>query len=73
MRSPIMQNITLAIRLLEISLLISQRPSPNDRQIGIPIGHPNSAVAMSNPIVLRSAVSKDLSHSRTGSLPVELR
>jgi len=43
------------------------------RQTGIPIGQPYSTVLMSVPMSIRSALSSDLSHSRTGSLPFSFR
>lgn len=50
---------------------ISQSPlwPLSDRQSGMPIGHPNSAVCISSPITFRSSGVRPKSQSRTGTLP----
>ena len=49
------QKTTREILPSDRALRISQRPFPSDLQRGMPIGHPNSAVAMSDPTIFRSS------------------
>ncbi|MGH7000899.1 MAG: hypothetical protein ACREEA_05275 [Stellaceae bacterium] len=42
------------------------------RQVGIPMGYPNSTVLISAPMRRRSPMSIALSQSRVGSLPASV-
>lgn len=69
-----MQKKTRPIRPLLKRLLISHRPCRPliARQIGMPTGHPNSAVRISSPMTFRSSLDRPSSHSRTGTRPTSL-
>src|SRR5262249_54255763 len=68
-RSRWTQNRTRPIRPCVKSLLTSHSPLPSARHSGMPIGQENSTSLMSSPMILRSILSRPLSHSRTGSRP----
>ncbi|AOO63881.1 hypothetical protein SHALO_0079 [Sulfurospirillum halorespirans DSM 13726] len=70
MYSSITANITLAILLSDILLLTSKSFLPRPLHVGIPIGHPYSTVLISSPMIFRSSLARDNSHSLTGLFPL---